>query len=102
VAWLLFAGLVILSLFGAYSMVVEHAKNMAALETRVSWAEARVKLLTKSVKGKNAYIKRLETRMVENASADTIVDMLNNAFMHEDEDGVSEPAVPSVGSPDEA
>ena len=99
---LLFGGAVILGVFGLYSMAVEHAKDMQALKSRVTWAEARVKVLTVSVRKKNEYIKKLETNLVKDASPDALVGMLNSIFMHEDEDGLSDSAdVPSVGGPDE-
>lgn len=91
-----------MALFGAYSMVVEHAKKIAAFESEVAGLRIRVRVLTASVKGKNERIKKLEARLVDSATPDELVDMLNEYFMHEDEDSIPEPAVPSVGAAGEA
>jgi hypothetical protein len=94
--------MIILSVFGAYQMADGHAEEVAALEASLSTATGKVKLLTTSLRKKNEYIKRLETRMVDNADAPTVVNMLNNIFLQEDEDSVPEPVLPGDGATDEA
>ncbi len=92
--WLLFGGTLIAAIFLGYQIVVSHTEEKLSLESKLGYAEARVKLMTKSIGKKNAYIKILEQSAVENASPDAITSMLNNMFMPEDADGSGDEAVP--------